>query len=62
MQRPVSHGRVWLAGEAWHPRYSGYLQGALCSGTEVAERMAAALLFLKYRDLTVTQRALATPR
>lgn len=32
-------GRLWLAGEACHPLYSGYLHGALLSGCETAERM-----------------------
>ena len=38
-QKPLHGGRVWLAGEATHARYSGYLQGAYLSGKEAVARM-----------------------
>ena len=43
LQQPMHGGRVWLAGEAIHERYSGYLHGALLSGREVAARVHASL-------------------
>lgn len=41
MQAPLCGGRLWLGGEAMHEAYSGYLQGALLSGRERAERIIA---------------------
>ena len=43
LQAPACEGRLWLAGEAVHARYSGYLQGAYLSGEEVGGRVAASL-------------------
>ena len=43
LQEPIGQpdaGRIWLAGEACHSRYSGYLQGAYMSGEEVALKVA----------------------
>ena len=33
------HGRLFLAGEALHPRWSGYLQGAFASGKDKAQEV-----------------------
>ncbi|CAE7917845.1 DNAH3, partial [Symbiodinium sp. KB8] len=38
------HGRLFFAGEAFHPRWSGYLQGAFASGKDKAQQVE---LFLK---------------
>ncbi|KAL1499365.1 hypothetical protein AB1Y20_011572 [Prymnesium parvum] len=43
MQLPVGDGRIWFAGEAWHPRYSGFLHGAYLSGLEMASKIADSL-------------------
>ena len=43
LQAPACEGRLWLAGEAVHARYSGYLQGAYLSGEEVGGRVVASL-------------------
>lgn len=43
LQLPVAGETVWFAGEAVHPRYSGYLQGAYLSGQETATRLAESL-------------------
>jgi len=43
LQAPACEGRLWLAGEAVHARYSGYLQGAYLSGEEVGRRVAESL-------------------
>lgn len=43
LQAPLYSGKVWLAGEAIHERYSGYLHGAFLSGEDVATRIIASL-------------------
>ena len=43
LQQPVCAGRVWLAGEACHPAYSGFLHGAILSGRETAARVVSSL-------------------
>ena len=43
LQAPACEGRLWLAGEAVHARYSGYLQGAYLSGEEVGGRVVTSL-------------------
>jgi polyamine oxidase len=40
LQEPLwDDGRLWLAGEACHPLFSGYLHGALLSGRDTARRV-----------------------
>lgn len=43
LQREELGGGLFLAGEACHERYSGYVHGAYASGRETAERVAAGL-------------------
>ena len=43
LQAPLCDGRVWLGGEAIHEAYSGYLQGALLSGRDRAQRIVESL-------------------
>jgi len=42
LQQPLLDDRLWLAGEAVHPRYSGYLHGAYLSGEDVARKLLSA--------------------